>query len=177
MNNSQIQKLLSALEQVYPGRIGTGHAEEAIRVWGALLLDAEPIPIFNAAVRYMREANPHPPTPGQLLEMVRESARLTPHEAWGAVRREIQAVGYSGTPDLDEPTLDAIRAVGGEWETMCKSLLTSEITSLRARFLEAYVVIEQKRERLNDADAYAPALQALVRPLVGAYDPYREEGR
>mgnify|MGYP003153725691 CR=1 FL=1 len=176
MNTSEVKRLLSTLEQVYPNRVGTGQAHETIEVWTALLMDADPPEVFSAAIQYMREANPHPPTPGQLLEMVKASARLTPSEAWGAVREQIQRVGWAGEPGLDPLTLDAIQAVGGPWETMCKSLLTSEIPSLRARFIEAYVGMSEKRERKQDADAYAPALQALVRPLLEGYDPYREEG-
>tara|TARA_Y100001963_G_C6770965_1_gene444829 strand:+ start:1907 stop:2446 length:540 start_codon:yes stop_codon:yes gene_type:complete len=176
MNTNEVQKLLGTLEQVYPNRVGTGEARETITVWTALLMDADPAKVFKAAIQYMRDSNPHPPTPGQLLELVKENDRLTPHEAWGRVREQIQAAGYAGTPDLDALTLDAIEAVGGPWEVMCKSLLTSEIPSLRARFLEAYVGMSEKRERKQDADAYAPALHSLVRPLVEQYDPRRAKG-
>ena len=149
MNTNEVQKLLGTLEQVYPNRVGTGEARETITVWTALLMDADPAKVFKAAIQYMRDSNPHPPTPGQLLELVKENDRLTPHEAWGRVREQIQAAGYAGSPDLDAVTLDAI---------------------------EAYAGMSEKRERKRDADAYAPALQSLVRPLVEQYDPRRAKG-
>lgn len=180
MTKDEVQELLGVLEQIYPQRIGTGNPAQTLRVWSALLLDADAAQVGKAAISYMREANPHPPMPGQLLEMIQVETTMTPHEAWGAVHREIQNTGYAGTPDLDALTLEAIRAVGGEWGSMCKSLRSSEVPALRARFIQAYTDMAQRKGRRANANALlthdANALP-LVTGLAEIYDPANAKSR
>ena len=59
---------------------------------------------------------------------------------------------------------------------MCRSLLTSEMTSLRARFLDAYKGMEvRSTKRL--ALAQADQLAAIAAPLVNRYRIEGETGR
>ena len=180
MTNDEVQELLGVLEQIYPQRIGTGNPAQTLRVWSALLLDADAAQVGKAAIIYMREANPHPPMPGQLLEMIKAEDSTSSFEAWGTVLREIQNEGHSGTPNLDPLTLDVIRAVGGEWGSMCQSLRTSEVPALRARFLQAYTDMAQRKGRRDNANALlthdANALP-LVTGLAEIYDPDNAKSR
>jgi len=180
MTKDEVQELLGVLEQIYPQRIGTGNPAQTLRVWSALLLDADAAQVGKAAINYMREANPHPPMPGQLLEMIKAETAMSPHEAWGAVLREIQNEGWAGTPNLDALTLDVIRAVGGEWGSMCQSLRSSEVPALRARFLQAYTDMAQRKGRRDNANALlthdANALP-LVTGLAEIYDPANAKSR
>lgn len=183
MNRSEVQDLLSAIEQIYPGRVGVGSPAQTLRVWTAVLADMDARSIAGAAMMYFRETNPHPPSPGELIALCREEVgALTSHEAWGKVIEQIHNTGYAGEPELDELTLAAIQAVGGEWPAMCRNLQSSEVPALRARFLQAYTDMAARDNRqksmrshtnamLKDADALS-----LVSGLAAQYDASHEKG-
>jgi hypothetical protein len=173
VNRSEITALLAMLNEVYPRRIGSGDAKKTVGVWTAVLADAPPKPVLAAAVAWIRSNNPHPPSPGQLLESL-EVQEETPEEAWGQVRREMQRVGYTGTPELTPRCKRAIEAVGGPWETMCRTLLAGEVVALRARFLDAYKNIEA-RDQQHAALAGADEVLRLAAPLAQQYRLVDEE--
>jgi hypothetical protein len=176
MNKAEVCGVLALLSEVYPGRIGSGQLEQTAAVWTAVLADAEGKQVLASAVAWMRDAKPHPPTPGELLDLLTVIDRDTPEEAWGLVRQEIQRAGHTRQPKLPDLALRAITAVGGDWGMMCRSLLTSEMTSLRARFLDAYKGMEvrsTKRLALAEADQLA----AIAAPLVNRYRIEGETGR
>lgn len=168
MNKAEVSALLAMLSEVYPRRIGTGDAKRTAALWSMVLADAAPAPVLAAAVGWMRSNKPHPPTPGELLATLEDADRDTPEEAWGRVRSEMQRVGYTGTPELSDRARRAIEAVGGPWETMCRTLQSSEVTALRARFLEAYRGMED-RDQKREAIAQADEILKLAAPIAKAY--------
>jgi len=178
MNRAEVCGVLALLSEVYPGRVGSGKVNRTAAVWLAVLADADGKQILAAAVAWMRDNKPHPPTPGELLELLKLIERDTPEEAWGMVRRAMSRWSpYDGRPepDLPELVLQAVNAVGGCWGTMVAGLRTSEITSLRARFIDAYKGIEQRgTKRL--ALAQADALAAIAAPLAKQYRIESETG-
>ncbi len=175
MNKAEVCGVLTLLSEVYPGRIGSGKVERTAAVWAVLLADADGKQVLAAAVAWMRDAKPHPPTPGELLDTLRLIERDTPEEAWGMVRREIQAVGHAGKPNLPELAIRAVNAVGGSWSAMVYGLRTSEITSLRARFIDAYKGIEVKADKVL-AIGEADHLAAIAAPLAKQYRIGSETG-
>jgi len=142
-------------------------------MWTAVLADAPPKPVLAAAVAWIRSNKPHPPSPGELLTSLSDDEE-TPEEAWGQVRKEISRVGYTGTPELTPRARRAIEAVGGPWETMCRTLLAGELVALRARFLDAYKNIEARDEK-REALAGADHLLNLAAPLAKQYRLENEE--
>ena len=175
MKRHEVSAVLAILHEVYPRRIGGGDTDATIDVWSVLLADADPRQILLAATTWVREDNPHPPTPGALMSMCEGAQRLSASEAWGQVRAEIQNVGYAGKPDLDPMALKAIIAVGGAWANMCMSLQTSEIPSLRARFIEAYEQMDALAAHMQCL-SNAEAVLALARPLAKQYAVGNAEG-
>lgn len=173
MNRSEVTALLAMLNEVYPRRIGSGDAKKTVGVWAAVLGDAPPKPVLAAAVAWIRSNKPHPPSPGQLLDSL-EVENQTPEEAWGEVRKEIHRVGYTGTPELTPRARRAIEAVGGPWETMCRTLMAGELVALRARFLDAYRNIEE-REVQQAALGSADDLLRLAAPIAEQYRLTHEE--
>jgi hypothetical protein len=173
MNRSEITALLAMLTEVYPRRIGSGDAQKTVGVWSAVLADAPPKPVLAAAVAWIRADKPHPPTPGALLSSLTVEDE-TAEEAWGQVRKEIQRVGYTGTPELTPLAKAAIEAVGGPWETMCRTLLAGELVALRARFLDAYRNIGDRKEQVA-ALGQAEEVLKLAGPIAQQYRLSNEE--
>lgn len=165
--------LLAMLNEVYPRRIGSGDAKRTVGVWQAVLADAPPKPVLAAAVSWIRGNKPHPPSPGQLMAEL-EVDDETAEEAWGNVRKEIQRVGYTGTPELTPLARRAIEAVGGPWETMCRTLLAGELVALRARFIEAYRNLGEREDR-KVALGSAEQLLNLAAPIANQYRLSHEE--
>jgi hypothetical protein len=161
------------LHEVYPRRIGSGDTKKTVGVWNLALADAPPKPILAAAVAWIRANKPHPPSPGQLLESLGEDEE-TAEEAWGQVRKEIQRVGYTGTPELTPLARKSIEAVGGPWETMCRTLMAGELVALRARFLEAYRNIGERQEH-RAALGSAEEVLKLAGPIAQQYRLSNEE--
>jgi len=62
------------------------------------------------------------------------SGRLDAYSAWEQVKAQIRRVGYVGTPELDDMTGEAVRAIGG-WREVC---LSENSVADRARFVAAY---------------------------------------
>lgn len=173
MNRSEITALLAMLNEVYPRRIGSGDAKKTVGVWTAVLADAPPKPVLAAAVAWIRSNKPHPPSPGELIASFAMDDE-TPEEAWGQVRREMQRVGYTGTPDLTPRCRRAIEAVGGPWETMCRTLLAGEVVALRARFLDAFRNIEAREEQKAALEGADEVLR-LAGPIAQQYRLVDEE--
>ena len=167
MNRSEVLALLAMLQEVYPRRIGSGDSKATAGVWAAALADADPRRVLGAGVAWIRADKPHPPTPGQLLAYS-ETEGETPEEAWGQVRKEIARVGYTGTPDLSVRAKRAIEAVGGPWETMCRTLLAGELVSLRARFLDAYLNIGERDAQVQALESAEEVLR-IASPLASQY--------
>lgn len=167
MTRDETAAVLAILSEVYPKRIGNGDANATVGAWHALLSDAEGKDILAAAIAWARGNKPFPPTPGQLLQTCKSSGE-TAEEAWGAVRAEMQRVGYTGKPSLSTLAARAIEAVGGPWETMCRSLQTSEVVALRARFIEAYRNIDARDEQVAAIDK-AQDLIAIATPVARQY--------
>jgi hypothetical protein len=173
VNKSEITALLAMLSEVYPRRVGSGDAQATVGVWSAVLADAPPGPVLAAAVAWIRANKPHPPTPGALLAGL-SSDDETAEEAWGQVRKEIQRVGYTGTPELTPLARRAIEAVGGPWEVMCRTLLAGELVALRARFIEAYRNMGEREEQHKSLEAAEQVLR-LAGPLASQYRLSHEE--
>lgn len=171
MKENEVAAILTILYEIYPNRIGSGDERKTLSVWSAVLAQADPKAILSAATAYISAANPHPPTPGILIQLAHDSKEDsdTASEAWGEVQRAIWSHGSTSIPDhLPERTMAAVRAAGGEWQGMCRDLQKSQVPALRARFIEAYNSIEQ-RERRREIASDADALLSLARPLAKAY--------
>lgn len=181
MNRTEITAVLATLNEVYPRRVGSGDIPKTVAVWSVILGDADAKQVLAAAIAWVRSRKPHPPTPGELLDVMVSDVTITPEEAWGLVRKEIQQAGYTHAPSLPDLAMRAINAVGGEWPAMCKGLMSRDVPSLRARFLDAYRGMESrgdKRAALAHADGLlsAPdALIALAGPLASRYSIEGEE--
>ena len=173
MNKSEVTALLAMLSEVYPRRVGSGDAKATVGVWSAVLADAPPKPVLAAAVAWIRADKPHPPTPGALLDSLTVEDE-TAEEAWGQVRKEIGRVGYTGTPELTPLARRAIEAVGGPWETMCRTLMAGELVALRARFLDAYRNMGE-REQHTRALGSAEEILRLAGPIAQQYRLSNEE--
>ena len=181
MNRAEITAVLATLSEVYPNRVGSGDIPKTVAVWAVILGDADAKQVLAATIAWVRSRKPHPPTPGELLDVMVSETTITPEEAWGLVRSEVQRAGYTHEPNLPELAMRAIKAVGGEWSAMCKGLMSRDVPSLRARFLDAYRGMESrggKREAMAHADRLlsAPdALIALAGPLASRYAIASEE--
>ena len=162
MERQEVIKLLGFLTEFYPRRMGSGDAELTAQAWGAVLLDADAESVMTAAIAWVRSDQPHPPTPGQLAAQ-RNGSGLTASEAWGTVISAIRDTGYAEEPDLPDETMTAIRAVGGDWGSMCKGLESRDVPSLRARFLEAYENIGARKRQ----SAIESGASELVRRIGG----------
>lgn len=175
MNIAEVTVVLATLSEVYPGRVGSGDVKKTASVWSVILADADPRQVLAAAIAWTRSRKPHPPTPGELLDISAAASSLTPEEAWGLVRQEIQRVGHSGDPVLPDLAMRSILAVGGDWAGMCRTLLSRDVPSLRARFLEAYRGMETrdtKRIAVSQAESLLDgprAMLALAGPLAKRY--------
>lgn len=177
MRINEVDAVLKILFEVYPRRIGSGDAKKTLAVWSALLSDADSKMILTAAVAWARSNKPHPPTPGELMALAAAGTDATPSapEAWGHVMREIHAVGADGEPDLPEKTMRAVRACGGSWPIMVRDLQTSQVTALRARFIEAYNAIGDSLSK-QSVIAESDALLRLAQPLARKYALTHEKG-
>ena len=139
----EIAAMYKFLAENYP------HHELAyVSVYEAILLDLPGGALRAAALDYIREGNPFPPTPGQIARRVFElfdqaEGRISPPEAWELVVREITRVGHPGKPELPDLVWRAIQNIGG-WRNLC---LSQNQISDRARFLEAYKILDLREQR------------------------------
>jgi len=63
------------------------------------------------------------PRPAELRSLALGDSEARANAAWAEVSREIQRVGYLGTPRLTDPhALDTIRGLWGSWQRMCQTL-------------------------------------------------------
>lgn len=69
-------------------------------------------------------------------------------DAWETLVAEIRRVGYLGTPQLDNVTLQTVRSLAGSWRALCERLPADgpEHLGWRKRFAEAYA-LHAGRER------------------------------
>ena len=71
-----VAEALGALAEEYGERVRVTDAR--CELWLALMADIEDRELMRSVVLYLREANPHPPSPGQLIQLAKESTGATP---------------------------------------------------------------------------------------------------
>lgn len=77
------------------------------------------------------------PKPAELLELANGSIDDQAEKAWLEADREVQRVGYRGTPNItNQATIMAIRSCGG-WVQFCQSPIKDD-QWLKKRFVEAW---------------------------------------
>lgn len=116
------------------------------------------------------------PRPAEIRERVKGKSEDRAELAWGALLKEIRRVGYMGWPTLPEPTMDAIKAVWGNWRHLCETLPGEgpELLGWRKAFVAAYGAEERESERLRlesgvpltSRDQLAPSVRAFIQQVI-----------
>jgi hypothetical protein len=107
------------------------------------------------------------PRPVELRELVTGDPDARADAAWAALVREVQRVGYLGTPAFDDArVLDAIRDVWGSWSRLCKTLPAEgpELVGWMKQFKSAYRSLDARaeRDRVLDAPTVPPQVRGAV---------------
>ena len=153
---------------------------EGQMVFRLLLGDLDDVELMRAVGVYLRRANPHWPTPGQLLQCVARTVETRYEESWAmCVRNATKQKGCPGHSEarrsairrmtdhgwvefpppqyaweVDDATWRGIQACGG-WRTF-KEMSTSQIVGQRAAFRGAYEgAVQQRDEKKEQATARA----------------------
>ena len=96
----------------------------------------------------------------------------TADDAWGEVLREIQRIGYVGTPRFKNPiTLDTVVAIAGSWQRLCEVLPNEgpERIGWMKQFRSAFEVMSARHQEhtltLQSAD---PTILRAIRAIADA---------
>lgn len=156
MSPSHTLDVLELLASFYPGFEIT---DRTIAGYALVWADQDFEAMCQAALQYARTGERFFPSPGQLIELVREARDSAPlaEVAWSEVRRAIHDVGHLRDPKWSHPRVGAAQtaALGG-WAVFCRTALHAEMPSHRARFIAAYQSIgEAERAEAERSSAGA----------------------
>ena len=120
------------------------------------------------------------PKPVELLELVTGTVGDAADAAWGEVIREVQTVGYLGTPCFtDGRTLPAICSVWGGWRRLCEVLPADgpELVGWIKQFKGAFGSVHGRSIHAAIAAGLAPELGRAIERLSLAKQMLNREGR
>lgn len=163
MTDSQGVKLMGALSRAFPRQ---EMHQETIELYVRMLKDLDELEARRAVARIMTTAKYFP----TIAEILGEAAKamcasIPPAEAaWGLVLKAISKVGVHRVPRFKCPVMAlAVASIG--WRDLC---LAENVTSTRARFIEAYRVFRVQVVESKQQGRHAlPEATDFVKGLLG----------
>lgn len=148
MNVQQVTAIMELLSEAYPTRDVT---EKTIAVYAMVWSTADADEMREAAIEYMRSGSEFFPSPGSLLQIIRQRDRKLAEEAWGEVMMNLDQVGYCGQPTWSSELIERCsRMCLGDWANWCRSLTSDSVPSHRSRFIATFNAIQRKEERIAE---------------------------
>jgi hypothetical protein len=147
MNKQETKEILAAIAAVYPQLQLSGPTIEA---WAALLEPYEYKDIHAACICFFQTPAQFPPTPGQILEKLRE--RVRPPQQF--IDERFEELLRASSPYLknEREALDPIQFQLGKdlgWNRLHMANTLTEVPWLRKEFSKAYAIQAESEIRAN----------------------------
>ena len=123
----------------------------------------------NRAVRMALRTCRFFPRPVELRELIAGDPNANADAAWSALLREVQHVGYIGTPHFDDArVLRAIQNTWGSWQRLCETLPGEgpELVGWVKQFKAAYQSVDRRANQELVAGKLPAQIRAKVLELV-----------
>lgn len=162
----QIRLIIAELAAVLAPGLRAPIEEVTIRGYGHYLRNIQAV-ILQAAVDKCVSQSRFFPAISQILDSVDEvTGRVeveTAEDAWGNARHQMFKAGANGDPDVSDTAWRVIVGLGG-WKYLC---LSENVTADRARFLDGYATLAERKRQIERGELIAGRLQLQLSP---AYD-------
>lgn len=157
MTKAEALRLAAVLKAAWPReKVGS----DTLQVYAQYLQDV-PFEAAKAATDRLICSRKWFPTIAEIRAELAEAecaALPDPEVAWGEVLRAISRYGSYRTPEFEHPELAAaVDSLG--WRNIC---LDENVMSTRARFIDAYRTIRERRVAGHQLGAYAPPERRLA---------------
>ena len=187
---------MSALAEEYGERFRV--SDDRCELWLALMPDVEDKALMSAVIMYLRGANPHPPTPGQLLKLAQEASGARPsdesleaqaHRDWEVAHRFIRGDWYP--PDLsrwdaqaleesferNHPRAAAVLKRLGIPTDLGQAKVGDAVRNIRPNFVKTYIAMSRDaQQRREHKKLGGPEAMGSLLSLEGA-EQQHSEGR
>lgn len=149
MNKVDAIELYALASAAYPRlqEVAPDLIQATISLWASMLADL-PKELAQAALQRHISMSRFPPTIAEIRE---HAAAIVPSElplaeaAWGEVVKQMQRVGYMGTPQWSHPLIgDAVDRLWGSWKRACESSMIETAGVDRAQFCRMFETLSKR---------------------------------
>lgn len=175
MNKRETVELFAVASAAYPRlqEIAPDLMQATINLWASMLADLSKELALAALQRHISTSR-FPPTIAELRE---QAAAIVPTDlplaeaAWGEVLKQMQKVGYMGTPEWSHPLIgQAVDRLWGNWKRACESSMIETAGVDRAQFCRMF---ETLSKRHREDRLLPPVVREFTAQLAAKSGPTR----